>query len=323
MIAEKLLIVNFGGPRHLAEVEPFLVELLTDRDVIDSKMPDWLHRRFFTYIARKRAKKIGIDYELIGGKSPIFEDTEKVAEAVAPGTLTYHRYLPATHALFIEKMRQAKDLIVFPMFPQFSYTTTGSIARWFAQTLPEEVLYSLYWVRSYGDHPLYVQLIANKMRAFLSFHQLEESETLFLFSAHGLPKAYIDRGDPYQQECERSFAAIASHFPKALSHLTYQSKFGKGEWLRPYTDEFCARLLEPRAQDRQVVVIPLSFTSDHIETLFEVEYQYLPLIRSRGLQAYRLPALNQAKEWIQAIRTLSLELPKSRNHDLIRMNFKI
>lgn len=322
MIAEKLLIVNFGGPRDLKEVEPFLVELLTDRDVINSKMPNWLHHRFFTYIARKRAKKISVDYELIGGKSPIYEDTEAVARAVSPEAITFHRYLPATHQQFIETAQEQEGLVVFPMFPQFSYTTTGSIARWFSETLGEETVQGLRWVKSYGDHPLYAALMAKKIRNFLLEHQLDEENTVLLFSAHGLPKKYIDEGDPYLDECQRSFKSIADYFPKAASHLSFQSKFGKGEWLRPYTDEFCAELWIPRSQDKQVVMIPLSFTSDHIETLFEIESLYLPLLRKRGLAAYRLPAFNRDPEWIEVIQNLIQVMPKYANQDLIRRNFK-
>jgi protoporphyrin/coproporphyrin ferrochelatase len=319
MISEKLLLVNFGGPRTLEEVEPFLVTLLTDRDVIASNMPDWLHRWFFTRVAKKRVEKVREDYQLIGGGSPIFQDTEFMAEAVgrelARSFLTFHRYLPSTHDRFVQEIRQEKGthFVVFPMFPQFSYTTTGSIARWFATHLPVSLREQFRWVKSYCDHPAYITVMETIIREFLTAHQLNESETILLFSAHGLPKAYVDKGDQYQIECQRSFSAISQRFCKATSVLTYQSKFGKGEWLRPYTEEWCQSLTSSCAQ---VVVIPLSFTSDHIETLFEIEYQYLPLIRQRGLAAYRLPALNRRLDWIRAIGTIIRDSPKSSNSEL-------
>lgn len=324
MISEKLLIVNFGGPRTLEEIEPFLIALLTDRDVISSKMPNLLHHFFFTRIAKKRAKKIAFDYHLIGGKSPIFEDTEFIARTLAQHVhgdfLTFHRYLPSTHSAFISQIEQERDtsFLVFPLFPQFSYATTGSIARWLSDHLPTDVVQRMKWVKSYGDFPAYIHVMQTLIREFLIAQQLEESETILLFSAHGLPQIYIDEGDNYQKECHGSFEKIAANFPNALSHLSYQSKFGKGEWIRPYTDEFCKNLLMPRTGDKQVLFIPLSFTSDHIETLFEIEYQYLPLIRARGLQAYRLPALNRRPDWLVAISHILKEAPKFRTSELFR-----
>lgn len=324
IVSEKLLIVNFGGPRHLKEITPFLICLLTDRDLISSRMPDFIHRWFFTKIAKKRAKKVKHDYEMIGNCSPIFEDTEYIAKAVAKEMalpfFTFHRYLSETHSPFIDQIssQESENILIFPLFPQFSYTTTGSIARWFADHLPKAVVDRFQWVRSYSNHSAYIQVMVAQLKEFLHFQNLQESETVLLFSAHGLPQSYIDKGDPYQAECERSFKMISSYFPEASSYLSYQSKFGKEEWIKPYTDVFCRSLLQPKIRDRQVIFIPLSFTSDHVETLFEVEYQYLPLIRERGLKAYRLPALNRHPDWIQAIHHIIKTSPKVSNHLLYR-----
>jgi len=295
-----------------------LIALLTDPDVIIPKLPDFLHRFLFKRIAKKRAPKISKDYELIGGKSPIFEDTEYVAGLLQ--ALSFHRYLPATHAAFIEEISNHAQATfsVFPLFPQFSYSTTGSIARWFSDNLPASIVNNLKWVKSYAEHPAYIQCMVQTIQDFLQLHHLNEEETILLFSAHGLPKSYIESGDPYQKECELSFQKIAAFFPKAHCALSYQSKFGKGEWIRPYTDEFCQTILQPRKQDGQVVFIPLSFTSDHIETLFEIENLYLPLIRARGLKAYRLPALNRRADWMSAIPTIIQDSANLPNDALIR-----
>ena len=135
-----ILLVNFGGPRSLDEISPFLTALLTDRDVIDSKLPNFLHHLLFSRIAKKRAIQVKEDYAKIGGRSPIFEDTEKLAELLATSTgqpiFTFHRYLPSTHAASVTSIEASKGPIkVFPLFPQFSYATTGSIARWFSHHL--------------------------------------------------------------------------------------------------------------------------------------------------------------------------------------------
>ncbi len=291
------VIVNFGGPRSLTEVGPFLRSLLTDQDVLRTPLPAFLHRWLFGKIADRRAAKIAHDYALIGGKSPIYEDTEAVAQSV--GALTFHRYLPDTHAASLSAIAalDAKEIIIFPLFPQFTYATTGSIARFFQQHLPSHTLSKIRWIPSYHTHPAYIRCMQNTLADFLSQQKLSQEEVLLLFSAHGLPQKFIDTGDPYEDHCRATYSHILSAFPKAASLLSFQSKFGPGEWLRPYTVDVC-QTVEGRPH---VVFVPLSFTSDHIETLFEVEYQYLPLIRARGLAAHRCPALGRRADWIEAI----------------------
>lgn len=315
------ILANFGGPRDLEEVFPFLKELLTDQDLIDTGWPAWWHRFFFSQVARKRSKKVVHDYALIGGKSPIFEDTEAIAERLskrlgAP-VIPFHRYLPQTHPIFLKAVAhfwKGEEVSVLPLFPQFSYTTTGSIARWFSRHLPRACVEQLLWVRSYPEHPVFIEGFQRRIRECLQTHGCHEKETLLLYSAHGLPVRYVQKGDPYQRECERSFRCIAAGFPEASHQLCYQSLFGKEEWLRPYTSEVCATL--PIGIHRNVVVVPLSFTSDHIETLFEVEQQYLPLLRDRQVRALRCTALNREDLWIEGLVEILKEAGKFRNREM-------
>jgi ferrochelatase len=309
MVIEKnrlILLVNFGGPRQLQEVPVFLKALLTDQDVVRTNFPKLLHNLLFSRVARKRSVKVAKDYELIGGKSPIFEDTERVAaylrEKKGLSVATFHRYLPATHAAFIQAMQTVEsEIYVFPMFPQFSFATTGSIARWFSKHLSTDVVNQMKWIKSYAAHPTFISAWQNVIRAFLQQQQLKEEEVILLFSAHGLPKQFSATGDIYEAECQLSFEKVAKGFPKAFCRLSYQSKFGKGEWLRPYTNEVCEEILSWSGKYKHVVIVPISFTSDHIETLFEVEYEYLPALRKEGVMAYRCPALNHDDSWMAAI----------------------
>ncbi|MGC1878114.1 MAG: ferrochelatase [Rhabdochlamydiaceae bacterium] len=319
------LLVNFGGPRDLNEIEEFLIELLTDQEVIRTRFPAFLHRLLFTRVAKKRSKKITPDYVSIGGKSPIFEDTETIAEKVGrvigAEVLTFHRYLPRTHAEFIEKMERlngVSQICVFPMFPQFSYATTGSIASWFDSHLPRSTVSKFSWVKSYPGHPSYIDGLECCLRDFLEEKGLKEEETLLLFSAHGLPQKFIDTGDIYEKECQLSFERLKNCFPKALARLSYQSQFGKEEWIRPYTADACKQIGMWGEKRKNGVVIPLSFTSDHIETLYEIEQLYLPMIQKAGMGAYRCPALNQRKEWIATIAQLFEEKNGIDNQSLIR-----
>lgn len=302
-----IILANFGGPRSLVEIEPFLIELLTDVDVIRTPLPRFFDRWFFTRVAKKRAPKIAKDYELIGGKSPIFEDTEEISRRLQAITsldvIPFHRYLPATHAEFLNTITEhpADQWIVLPMYPQFSFSTTGSIARFFSERLSAPILQKMRWLRSYATHPRYIEVMQNCIRDFLSDKNLKEEETFLFFSAHGLPQKYVDQGDPYQTECRASHAKIAEAFPQAASLLAFQSKFGRGEWLRPYTSELCQKPTQWSQGRKNIVFVPLSFTSDHLETLYEIEYTYLRDIQSQGLRAYRCPALNLRYDWIEVL----------------------
>lgn len=325
MVAAKgdgLILVNFGGPRSLEEIKPFLVALLTDEDVIWPSLPSFLHNLLFTWIAKKRAKKVAHDYESIGGKSPIFQDTEAIAERLRSRwdgpVITFHRYLPMTHCEFLEKVEELSHcarIHVFPLFPQFSYTTSGSIARWFARNLSPGVVDKLHWIKSYADHPGFCKPFQATIQQCLDDHRFDQKKTLLLFSAHGLPQRYVCAGDPYQKECEQSFHQIASAFPLATRQLAYQSLFGKEEWLRPYTAEFCQSF---RGDFQNVILVPLSFTSDHIETLFEIEQQYLPLLREKGVNAVRCPALNLAEDWIDGMVQIAKTSARFSNDLLVR-----
>jgi ferrochelatase len=314
------LIVNFGGPRNLEEVPSFLTSLLCDRDLIRTRFPNWIHNWLFTRVAKKRAMKVSEDYHEIGGKSPIYFDTETIREVLsqklAAEVCTFHRYLPATHAESIRQISQKEEWITLPLFPQFCYATTGSIARFLAPHCSTK----LKWIKSYANHPAFIDAYQRRIRTFLQENNLEEKETLLFFSAHGVPKRFSEEGDPYETECNLSYREVMKGFPQAKGRLCYQSKFGRGEWLRPYTNEAAERILDWHEGRKHIVFIPISFTSDHIETLFEIEKLYLPIIRAKGLNAYRCPALNLESYWIESLVEILQKPTLYENHSLIRAN---
>lgn len=318
------LLVNFGGPRHLSEITPFLKALLTDQEVIRTPFPSWLHKILFHRVVKKRVPKLIHDYELIGGKSPIFEDTEFVASALRPNLdgplVTFHRYLPKTHNNSFRALQEMDvDVIrVFPFFPQFSYATTGSSALFLSKCLPGSITSKFQWVKSYPNHPSYIDLIVQMIREFLQQRYLQEEEVFFLFSAHGLPQTFIQTGDPYEKEVESTFWNVKKQFPKSEALLCYQSKFGKGEWLSPYTEVVCQEIQKWNSRKLNVIFVPISFTSDHIETLFEVEKLYMPLIEQAGLKSYRLPAFNRRLDWIKTIYQILMEYTPFSNNALVR-----
>ncbi|MFT5316793.1 MAG: ferrochelatase, partial [Chlamydiales bacterium] len=301
------VIANFGGPRTLNEVQSFLTELLTDRDVVRTGMPQWLHNIMFKRVAKKRTPKVSEEYKVMGGKSPIYADTEYVAEQLkthlsAP-ILTFHRYLPETHGKFIRDIQTNSydEIIIFPMFPQFTYATTGSIARWFNKHLPSQIINKIRWIKSYPAHPAFTQSYVNCIRDFLRDESLPENEVFFVFSCHGIPKKFVEQGDLYQDECENSYKEIMKSFPNSEGILAYQSKFGPGEWLKPYTIDVSKEIRKWSKDKKNIVFVPISFTSDHLETIVEIEKDYVSVVKENQLNAYRAPALNFRSEWIHGI----------------------
>lgn len=318
------VLANFGGPRHLDEIYPFLQALLTDKEVIRTPLPRFLHHLFFSWIAKRRTKKVRPEYQHMGGGSPIYKDTEAVAvelrKSINEPILTFHRYLPATHASFVEAIRnlECDEIRVFPMFPQFTYATTGSVARWFQDHLSKKQLKKIRWIKSYAAHPAFVHAHQMQIRDFLQKNGLREEESYILFSAHGVPQKFVDTGDIYEEECRASFAHIIEGFPKLLGSLCFQSRFGKAEWLKPYTITVSENIKNIHQGRPHIIFLPISFTSDHIETLCEIEKEYMSVIRTEGLQVYRIPSLNLYPEWLKAIQIIMREPNLCSNQMLLR-----
>lgn len=319
-----ILLVNFGGPRILCEIGSFLTSLLTDQDVVRTPLPAFIHRKLFTWIARKRAAKIVVDYEGIGGGSPIYSDTENLAKLLAEKTgskvITFHRYLPRTHAESLAAIEACpeEELLVLPLFPQFSYATTGSIARFFSLQLTPKTQNKLRWIKSYASSDPFIKSYEQRIRTFLAEKKLAQEDTILLFSSHGVPKSFITKGDVYYKECLESFDLIRKAFPNALSKLSFQSKFGPGEWIKPYTEETCEKVLQWNEGRKKIIVIPLSFTSDHIETLYEIQDLYIPILEKQGLEAYRCPALNLESYWVDNLAEIAKSTLFHANEELIR-----
>ena len=282
----KIILVSFGGPRSLKEVPSFLKELLCDQEMVRTQLPAWMHRALFSLIAYLRAPALVKKYELIGGISPIVEDTERLARTLPHDVLTFYRCLPQTHAPFLQKLQALsgeEEILGITLYPQYSITTTGSAKLWIEQHVGAQLYNKIRWVDSYATHPAFIKGWIERIRTLLEAEGIEEVQASLLFSAHSLPQAIVDQGDPYQKECIASFQLVSKAFPKAHSLLAYQSRSGWGRWLGPSTESIC-RSAQLR---RHVVIIPIAFTSDHIETLYEVEYEYLPLLIERGLIPHR------------------------------------
>lgn len=311
-----IVLLNMGGPDSLSAIRPFLARLLSDRELIRLPLAPLTQPPFAWIVSGLRSRKVRRYYEEIGGGSPIAKLTEKQRDALetalsdAGGNFRVYvgmRYWHplAKHAV-LEMMEDGVARgIALPLYPQFCRATTGSSLsdlrkwmRWAGARFP------LTEIRSYPDHPGYVAALCENIGEALDAGRGEGAVHL-LFSAHGVPKSFIDGGDPYRAEVERTVAAVMERFPGVPHSLSFQSRMGRVEWLGPDTSDEVARL--GREGVRRLVVVPVSFVSDHVETLHELDIRLKETAREAGIASFaRVAALNDSPAFIRALRDLAL-----------------
>jgi protoporphyrin/coproporphyrin ferrochelatase len=304
-----IILFNLGGPDSPKSVQPFLFNLFNDKAIIGIPQPF----RFLLaqLISRTREKLAKANYAHMGGRSPILPETEKQARALEQvisnriSNVTF-RCFPAMRywrpfvkdAAKAAETWSASDAILLPLYPQFSTTTTASsLAAWKkASKLPASTLCC------YPAGAAFTQAHAD---AILEAWRKAGSppRPRVLFSAHGLPQRVIDRGDPYQWQIEQTAAAIRSKLPPDWeSVVCYQSRVGPLKWLAPSTEAELRRAGQDRAG---VIVAPIAFVSEHIETLVELDIEYAHLARGLNLPFYlRAPALGVAENFIETLADL-------------------
>ncbi len=305
-----IVLFNLGGPDSLDAVQPFLRNLFSDPAIIG--LPSWLRRPLAPVLAWRRAVKAKQIYAEIGGSSPILGQTEAQAralEAELEGAHDWRGYVcmrywhPLTETVVRSVARFAPDRIVLlPLYPQFSTTTTNSSFTAWQQAATFKVPTAR--VNSYPTDPGFiaasVELVKQGMR------QASAGPRRILFSAHGLPEKVIRAGDPYQREVEASAAAIAA----GLGGLTrgtdwtvcYQSRVGPLKWIGPSTEDEIRRA---GAEGTNLVVYPVSFVSEHSETLFELDIAYRRLAAERGVPSYvRVPTVGTHPKFIRGLAAL-------------------
>jgi ferrochelatase len=191
-------------------------------------------------------------------------------------------------------------VLALPLYPHFSYATSGSS---FQQL--HGLLAAAGWkgrlsaCRSYPDAPGYIDAMADRLEAVLASARPPPESTVILCSAHGLPQAYVERGDPYLDELHRTLEPLRGRFPGWRFELSFQSRVGPAEWLKPYTDRIIPQLAGQGV--RHLVFVPLAFVNDHIETLYEVGVTYFALARAHGITPYRVPAVEDHPAYIQVL----------------------
>ncbi|HEU5169784.1 MAG TPA: ferrochelatase [Gemmatimonadales bacterium] len=316
-----IVMMNLGGPATLEDVEPFLLELFADREIIQLPFQDWLG----PFIARRRAPKVRKLYADIGGGSPILRHTEAQGrgmverlDRLSPATAPHRFYVAFRYirprsedALRTMQADGVERAVAFTQYPQFSCATTGSSLNelWrAARRLGLENAFEWSLIDRWPVHEGFVASMTEAVREGLEqFPAEERSRVLLLFSAHSLPLDFIDRGDPYPQEVGATVHRVMEQL--GFSHpylLAYQSEVGPLRWLGPSTERVI-RQLGARGEKR-VLVIPIAFTSDHIETLSELDREYGHLANEVGITWYRrAPALNARPRFLDALADIVRE----------------
>ncbi len=315
-----VLLLNLGGPEKLEDVRPFLYNLFSDPEIIRLPAP-WMQKPLAWLISSLRSKKSEDNYKEIGGGSPLLQITEAQAQALQSklseqrediqvyiGMRYWHPF--TEEAIARIKQDKIEELVILPLYPQFSISTSGSSFRvieemWQAESELQKIKYTL--IPSWYDNPQYLSAMADLIKQELDQFDNRDQVHIF-FSAHGVPKSYVtEAGDPYQEEIEQCTSLIMQTLNTDNPYtLAYQSRVGPVEWLQPYTEDALIELGEQKVKD--LLVVPISFVSEHIETLQEIDLEYREVAEEGGISNFRrVPALNTHPLFIDALSNLTTE----------------
>lgn len=312
-----VLLFNLGGPETLGEVRPFLFNLFSDPDII--RLP-WraLQKPLAWLISAQRYRLSRGYYEQIGGGSPLRRITDEQAraleQALAGRSIAARAYVGMRywHPLLedaIEQIRrdQVTHLVVLPLYPQFSISTTGSSLNRMNALIGANGAAAprVSVVEQWHDDANYLDALTASIEEELArFPDQNPSRIHIVFSAHSVPVRYIEEGDPYLDQTRETVNSVMQRLGSDRPHsLSFQSKVGPVKWLRPSTDEMIRKLALEGVS--QLLLVPVSFVSEHIETLYELDILYRHVAEEVGIAHYRrVPALNCRTDFIDALARL-------------------
>ncbi|MEC9154090.1 MAG: ferrochelatase [Pseudomonadota bacterium] len=315
-----VVLFNLGGPDGPDAVRPFLFNLFNDPAIIG--VPGLVRWALAQFISRKRAPVAQKIYKHLGGGSPLLPNTQAQAEALEKtlgGTYRVFVAMRYWHPFAWETVAVVKDyapsrIVLLPLYPQFSTTTTGSsVADWHRSARKVGLDVPTSTVCCYFKNEAFVQTIAARVQSALDTF-VEEAPRV-LYTAHGLPKKVIAAGDPYQWQVKRTAAAITEAIGRSdLDWITcYQSRVGPLEWIQPYTSDVLKRAGKEK---KPVIVVPIGFTSEHSETLVELDIEYREIANLAGVPRYtRIDTVGDTSEFIEGLAKL-VRMSISQNVEL-------
>ncbi len=312
-----VLLLNMGGPDSLLAVKPFLENLFSDPAI--TGLPRFLRKPLAAMLSSSRAKKVTPRYDLIGGRSPLNSITKKQCDAlesklidrgldltsVRPALRYWHPFINESAAWIREK--KAEKIVALSLYPQFCRATTGTCLDELKSTLgANDMLHMVEIIDRWPVNPGYIGALAGTItEALQSIPEPERDDAVILFSAHGVPQSLIRKGDPYLAETTRTVKSVMRIFGDRPNTLAFQSRLGPVKWLEPSLSDALTQLASEGKPP--VVVVPVSFVSDNIETLYDLDIQHKEIAEGLGIKTYvRAPALNTRPDFIEALADLIL-----------------
>lgn len=310
-----VILFNLGGPDSLDAVEPFLFNLFNDPAILS--LPTILRYPLAKLISKRRAPVAKTIYNEMGGSSPILQQTEMQAKAIEESLETQEdnykcfivmRCWNPRADLVVKKVKEfnPEQIILLPLYPQYSASTSGSsIKEWLNKCDEYDIKINTKIICCYPTEDSFVLSHVNLIKERLSLGNL--NETTVIFSAHGLPENKIKKGDPYQWQVEKTVEKLVNKLNiKNLDYiLSYQSRVGPLKWIEPATDKV---ILEQSKKKKTIVLVPIAFVSEHSETLVELDIEYKKLAMKNGCKEYiRIPAVTCHKDFINSLKTSILK----------------
>lgn len=312
-----VVIYNLGGPDSPEAVRPFLKNLFSDPMILRVPGPV---RWFLSWLISWRRTPVAQEiYAEIGGRSPILPETEKQGAALQKALGEEYRVFVAMRYWHPYADAVARDvaewkpdrIVLLPLYPQFSTTTTESFNRiWYPAARSVGLSVPTSEICCWPEADGFVSSVAAA-----TDHAIEKlhagSDFRVLFSAHGLPKKIVDGGDPYAYQVERTAAAVLSRMidPNVDHIVCYQSRVGPLQWLQPYTEDEIKRA---GGEGKALIVVPVAFVSEHSETLVELDIEYAELAEKSGVSEYiRVPTVNATEAFIDALTKLVIAAPET------------
>ena len=304
-----IVLFQLGGPDTLEAIEPFLYNLFCDPDIIDFPLARIGRKPLAKLISTTRARKVQHHYATIGGGSPIRRNTERQARAletelrgqgIDARCFVAMRYWHPFTCEAIGQLLQADcdEVVLLPLYPQYSSTTTGSSLNEWRRLFPNSM--PVRCVDSFYRNPTYLDSVIEKVDAALArFPTLHRPE--IVFSAHSIPMSVIEKGDPYQRQIEETVRLLVERAGWSNPHrLCYQSKVGASRWLQPSLRNTLNQLAAEHG--REVCVVPIAFVSDHVETLGEIDHEAREQAQRLGFAQFEMSAgLNDSPKFIAAL----------------------
>ncbi|MFA4918129.1 MAG: ferrochelatase [Thermodesulfovibrionales bacterium] len=325
-----VILLNLGGPDSIQAVKPFLYNLFSDRQIIRLG-PSFMQQPLAWLISTIRSKKTEQYYKLIGGKSPILEITTAQAKALEEllnspgdknrefsGSMSFRVYTGMRYwHPFIEDavLQMQKDgikkVIALSLYPQYSIATSGSSFSKFNEFASQYNMKTVN-IESWHNHPLYIEALVDVIKKGIEsfnvssfiLHPSSFNDIHVLFSAHSLPQKIIAQGDPYVDQTMGTIQEITKRL-NIKWRLSYQSKSGPVKWLAPSTEDKIQELAKEGVKN--ILMVPISFVSDHIETLYEIDILYKNLAEALGVQMKRTESLNTHPIFIEALKDIVLK----------------